>query len=305
MTRLAVRHFALNVYRWAGDSQDQLLGECLGPAARALHAAGRVSRFWFYRFDVRGPHLGALFGASADDAAEACAVLEARLDAYLAAFPCTAAPAAGELEKRHAECRGAVLCAMDAEPGLAPNNSYRIAPHPADGFFLRQTSPVAQQDELWSLLNELASWSISRLGPDAPGTAVRWIAAVDGALRRAALPVEACWRHYATTLRVGMKDQLQADEEAVVGALPRMLGERNLASLSRVWAEVEDAPQWASVDELVRRVMADDGRGLDERVRLLRTLNHSVLSQLGQPASLRIPLVLYAWLRSVRPALAC
>lgn len=304
MTRPTLQHFALNVYQWASDAQDQLLAECLGPAARALGREGLVSRFWFYRSDVRGPHLGTVF-ASADDAGEACAIFKARLDVYLAAFPCTAIPAAGELEKRHAECRGAVLCAIDAEPGLAPNNSYCFAPHPADGFFLRQTSLVAEQDELWSFLNELASWSISRLGPDAPRTAVRWIAAVDGALRRAALPAEACWRYYATTLRVGMKDQLQADEESVVGALPRMLGDRNLAALSRVWAEVEDAPQWAPLDELVRRVMADDGRALDERVRLLRTLNHSVLSQLGQPANLRIPLVLYAWLRSVRPVLAC
>jgi hypothetical protein len=102
-----------------------------------------------------------------------------------------------------------------------------------------------------------------------------------------------------------MKDQLRVDENAVVDALPRMLGERNLTVLSRAWAQVEDAPQWASVDELVRRVMADDGRALDERVRLLRTLNHSVLSQLGQPASLRIPVVLYAWLRNLRPASAC
>jgi hypothetical protein len=294
MTRPTLQHFALNVYQWASDAQDQLLAECLGPAARALGLEGLVSQFWFYRFDVRGPHLGVLFGASADDAAEACAVLEARLDAYLAAFPCTAVPEAGELEKRHTECRGAVLCAMDAEPGLAPNNSYCIAPHPADGFFLRQTS-----------LGELASWSISRLGPNAPRTAVRWIAAVDGALCRTGLPAEACWRYYATTLGVGMKDRLRANENAVVGALPRMLGERNLDALSRAWVEVEDAPQWSSVDELVRRVMADDGRALDERVRLLRTLNHSVLSQLGQPASLRIPVVLYAWLRHVRPAVAC
>lgn len=305
MTRPVLQHFALNVYHWASDAQDQLLTECLDPAVRALSAEGLVRQFWFYRFDVRGPHLGALFGACVNNETEACAILEARLDAYLAAFPCNAVFAVGELEKRHAECRGAVLCAMDAEPGLAPNNSYCLAPHPADGFFLRQTSLVAEQDELWPLLGELASWSISRLGPDAPRTAVRWIAAVDGALRRAALPAEACWRYYATTLRLGMKDQLQADEEASVGALPRMLGKRNLATLSRAWAEVENTPQWASVDDLVRRVMADDGRTLDERVRLLRTLNHSVLSQLGQPASLRIPLVLYAWLRSVRPALAC
>jgi hypothetical protein len=305
MTRPTLQHFALNVYQWTSNAQDQLLAECLGPAARSLGVDGLVRQFWFYRFDVRGPHLGVLFGASADGAAEACAVLKVRLDAYLATFPCTVVPAAGELEKRHAECRGAVLCAMDAEPGLAPNNSYCLAPHPADGFFLRQTSLVPEQDELWLLLGELAFWSISRLGPDAPRPAVRWFAAMDGALRRATLPAEACWRYYATTLRLGMKDQLRVDENAVVDALPRMLGERNLTVLSRAWAQVEDAPQWASVDELVRRVMADDGRALDERVRLLRTLNHSVLSQLGQPASLRIPVVLYAWLRNLRPASAC
>jgi hypothetical protein len=305
MTHLNLQYFALNVYQWTGDAQDRLLRECLGPAVRALSAREIVPRFWIYRFDVRGPHVGIIFGVLPEGGMEACAVLAARLDTYLAAAPCTAAPARRELEERHAQCRGAVLCTIDAEAGLAPNNSYRFAPHPVEGFLLRQTGLVAEQDEFWKLLGELASWCIDQLGPDASGAAVRWIAAVDGALRRSGEPVEACWRYYATTLLIGMKDRLRADEEAVVGALPRMLGERNLAALSRAWTEVEDAPQWASVDDLVRRVMADDGRALDERVRLLRTLNHSVLSQLGQPASLRIPLVLYAWLRNLRPALAC
>lgn len=306
MTRPHLQYFALNVYQWASDAQDRLLRECLGPAVRAVSAGGLIRRFWIYRFDARGPHVGVIFGVVPEAGVEACAGLSAHLDSYLAGAPCTAAPSLQELEERHVQCRGAVLCATDAEAGLAPNNSYSFSPHPVDGFFLRQTCSVSEQDEFWELLNELASWCIDQLGPDAPRTAVRWIAAVDGALHAICEHSEACWRYYATTLLIGMKDRLRADEEAVVSVLPRMLGERNLAILSRAWAEVEDAPQWAPVGELVQRVMADDGRSLDERVRLLRTLNHGVLSHLGQPAIQRIPPVVYAWLRSLRPEiLAC
>lgn len=301
MTAAGTSCFALNVYHWDWGAQDRLLARCLGPAARALWDAGRLTRFWHYRFDVRGPHVGVILGAPAEAADEACAGLRARLDAYLAAFPCTAVPAPGELQTRHDACR-ATLCAMDREPGLAPNNSVRIASHPPDGYFLHQAAGVADADALWALLGELAFWTIGLVAAGTRGAAVRWIAAVDGALRRTGAPAEACWRHYAGSLLLGMDDRLRADAEAASGTVARLVGERNRAALSRVWAEVEDAPPWPGTDRLVARVMADDGRSLADRCRLLRTINHSVLAQLGQPAELRIPLVLYAWLRSVQPA---
>jgi len=307
----AVEHLALNVYRWGEDAQDRVVARCVGPAVRALVDAGAVRRFWFTRFDARGPHVALFVGAPADRAEEAGAALSDAIGRGMAADPCTAVIAPEELEKRHDACRGAELSSIDAEPGFAPGDSLRIAPHPADGFLLRETATVADaaQDELWELMTELALWSAGRLGAqDAAGAAAHWIAAVDGALHRAGAPAEGWWRWYATTLMVGLADRIRDGGDDFAAAIPALLGERNLAAMERVWAEADRSPRrWEGVGRLIELVAADDGRRTElQRFRLFRLLNHSVLAQLARPVRLRTPLALFAWhrARTLAPAAA-
>jgi hypothetical protein len=56
--------------------------------------------------------------------------LGARVEAYLVEHPSTVDLAPEEVEKRHAECCGNQLTVLDAEPGLAPDNTFRVVRWP-------------------------------------------------------------------------------------------------------------------------------------------------------------------------------
>jgi hypothetical protein len=299
-----MEHLVCNVHHWGRGPTNRLLAECLVPAVRELRGAGLARRFWFQRFDARGPHLFVLLGTEPGRADELGRLLSTRLEAWIAAHPSTEPLTGDELRTRHEQCRGKRLCALDADPGFAANNSVRWAPHPPDGYPLDLAAGVAERDALWVLLSRLAEWTPGRLD-DAPGAAVRWMAAVDAELRRAHEVAEGYWRFHAGTLLTGLHDRLARDEAAVLEALGRGIGARNCEAFAGPWAVVQGGEAvWDGLGELLRVVLAADGRTMEQRLGLLREINHSVLSQLGQSVAAHVPLVLYAWLREASPALA-
>lgn len=289
-------HLALNVYFWGDSEVDRLLADCLGAAARELGDDGLLHRFWFTVFDARGPHVIAVLTALDDAVAHVQQRLGARLDRYLAEHPSTVALTAEELERRHSGCRGKQLSAIDAEPGFAPNNSYRIVAHPADGYPFNRSTGVATQDELWEIVQEVVFWAIDqRRARTATAAAVRWIGWIDRMLARAGADPAEFWRHHATTLLVHLDERLHEDEAAVLAAIAAV-GERNRAVFERLW---DDGPRPSACERLVEIVLADDGRTAEQKRRLLRDINHCTLAQLGQPVARHIPLVLYAWQRNL------
>ncbi len=297
-----MKHLALNVYQWQWDRQDGLLVHCLGPVMQELRSEGLVHRFWFYRFDARGPHVSVVLDVPETAETEVRARLGARLDGYLAARPCEGGLSLAELEQRHAECRGKQLCATDAEPGFAPNNSYRLAEHPSEKDPLWMAA-ITHGDDVRRLTFDLALWTIEQLRRGAgTAAAVRWIAAVDHALRRAAGPTDAYWRYHATTLLPRLGERLERDPARVFAALPALVGESNRRVFSRVWSEVEEGlPVWPHLDDLVALLLGDGAAPPSSWQRLVRSLDHSVLHQLRQPVRLHLPLVLFAWLRDGTP----
>lgn len=299
-----MEHAALDVYHWGAASQDRLLGECLGPAVRALREEGVVRRFWFHRFNARGPHLFVLIGMPPGRAEEALRRLGGALEAYLAAHPSPVALSPPELEALHAQCRGRSLSATDREPGFGANNSLRVAPHPAGAYLLRETAALGDgEDEAWDLMTELALWTTGevRAGRGEAG-AVAWIAAVDAALRRAGAPAEAHWRFYVTTLLHGLEERLEHAETEITRRLWEGLGPENRALFAAAWRRAADgAPVWPGVDRLAALLDGGEGRPAPERWRLLRETNHAVLAQLGMEVPLRVPLAIYAWLHGAAP----
>lgn len=297
-----MEHLACNVHHRGRRAEDRLLAECLAPAVRELRAEGLLERFWFQRFDARGPHLFLLLGTPPGRADALRGRLGPRLEAWLAAHPSEETLSDDELRTRHGQCRGKVLTVLDAGPGFAPNDTVHWAPHPPRGYPLAIAEGVADFDGLWRLLSDVAVWSLGRLA-DGTGVAVRWTAAMDAELRRAWPEAEGYWRYHASTLLVGLDERLQADEAAVLDALPRILGARNAATFGPAWEAAEGGESvWEPLPDLLRIVFADDGRAMPERLHLLREINHSVLGQLGQTVAARLPLVLFAWMRGLAPA---
>jgi hypothetical protein len=291
-------HLALHVYFWGESELNRLLTDCLGPAARDLRERGLLDRFWFTVFDTRGPHVIAILTASDQAIAAVRQQLCARLDRYLTEHPSTTLLTAGEIERRHAECRGKKLSAIDSEPGFAPNNSYQMAAHGPDGYPFKHGAGVPAADELWGAVQDVAFWAIDqRRDGTATAAAVRWIGWVNGALEGAGADAAKCWRYHAQTLLVYLEERLRKDEAAVLDALPGTVSERNRVVFDRLWDEEARPP---ACDRLVEIALADDGRTPEQKLQLLRDLNHCTLAQLGQPVQHHIPLILYAWQRSLQ-----
>ncbi|HEY0014947.1 MAG TPA: lantibiotic dehydratase C-terminal domain-containing protein [Longimicrobium sp.] len=296
--------FALNVYFWDAPEQNRLLTECLGPALHALRGGGAIEHFWFDRFDTRGPHLVLLLEAAADREAEVRAGLGTALDAYLATAPSTRVLDPGELERRHAQCRGKHLCSLDLLPGVEPNNSYRWVDVPHDAQVLRCT-PGMDPRTVGALLTDQALWSVDQLRRGGTtATAVRWAAGLTAAMERAGLDAAGFWRFYASTLVVRLRDPIAAGDPAVVEGLPRLIGPGNLAVFDPLWDSAGGAGAvWRGMDALARCVAAEPFES--ERTLFVRRFAHIVLAQLDQFVRFRIPLSLYAWHRTLlQPAAA-
>jgi hypothetical protein len=291
-------HLALHVYFWGESEISRLLTDCLGPATQELRDRGLLDRFWFTVFDTRGPHVMAIFTAPAGATGAIRQRLCARLDQYLAEHPSTTLLTPQDIERRHTECRGKKLSVIDAEPGFAPNNSYRMAAHRDDGYPFSRSDGVAAPDELWDVVQEVVFWAIDqRRNGTATSAAVRWIGWMSDALGRGGADAAKYWRYHAQTLLVYLEARLREDEAAVLAALPGAVSKRNRSAFDRLWDKEARPP---TCDRLVEIALGDDGRTLEQKQQLMRNLNHCTLAQLGQPVLHHIPLILYAWQRSLQ-----
>ena len=294
-------HIGVNVYFWGDAEPRRLLVDGLRPWALEAFQEGLARRFWYCPFDARGPHVFAIFAlgeTGEEERARLREFLAARVDAFLRESPSLAAPDPGELEQRHAECRGKFMCNADREEGLAPNNSFILFDQEPDGYPWSMSSGIAAADDLCQLLSDLSFWCLSQLerGSQTPA-AIRWLAAVDRALARHGQSAADSWELHATTLVLPLAERLKSQRDEVLSSLPAAVSERNRQVFSRLWQDAgSDSLMEAHADRLVEIVTAE------RRFRTLRDVNHGILGQLGQPVMFHIPLVLYAWQRNLPPS---
>jgi hypothetical protein len=295
-----MKNLGLVVYSWGPRNQDRLIVECLGPAVRELIEAGLASRFWFDRFDARGPHVLFLVSLEDDHFQAARERLAEQVEAYLSAHPSEEVLTPEDLADRHAGCRGKVQCEADARPGFGANNSFVLFEHGPRDYPFWLSAGVAEEERIWSLLSDLAFWAIDQLAAR-PGrvpfeAAVRWSAELDRALRAAGLEPAGYWRYHATTLILGLDERLETKEEEVLASLPGSVGEKNLSAFERIWSE--SANVWPSVSTLVHLVFQGDRKAARQWA-LLREIVHGLFKQLSLPVRLHIPVVLFGWHQNV------
>lgn len=295
-------HLALNVYHWGDAPQHRLLVECLGPAAQELAGDGLLRRFWFTRFDTRGPHVFALFTPAPGRAEELRGRVAALVEAHLRTHPSDVFISAEELERRHVECRGKELSAIDAEPGIALNDSWRWAQHGDGAYPFGLAAGVEDADAFWGGVQSVALETIAHVR-ERTGTAaaVRWIAAVDRGLAAAEVNAAEFWHYHASTLLPYLQQRLEEDEAQVLAGLEEAVSGPNRALFQRLW---DDGEAWPQARPLVRAAVSARPAEGRSRWALLREVNHFTLAQLGQPVMHNIPLVLYAWHRALAPAAA-
>jgi hypothetical protein len=297
MKRSPERHLGLVAYCWGMSEQSRLLASCLAPAVADLRGHG-LRRFWFDRFDARGPHVFALFTVPSERFEEVRNLLDSRLAAWLADHPCQVEITEEELIARHRACRGIALCEVDAEEGFAANNTVRFFEQPHDGYPFTFGRSLADPDQLWDLLDGLTAWMLDRLARE-PGSTptdagVRWLASLAHILPRHFVAPEAYWHHHVASLIPNL--QRAADDEEMVRRVTRALGERNEAALAAVWEGARPEPlPWPDLPRLLDLLAsADSSKGPGPK-ELLRMIVHIALKQLGVPIKLQRTLLLYGW----------
>jgi hypothetical protein len=294
-------HLGACVYYWGDQEQNRLLLDGVRPWALEARRCGLAERLWYCRFDARGPHVFALFATAAESRAALGAFLSSHIQGFLSNSPSAAVLSPDELQRRHEDCRGKALCAEHREPGFAPNNSFSLFDHDPSGYPLQLSAAMRAADEFWWRTGELTLWTLDQLeGGRGQAAAVRWLAAMHAALQRRRLPAEEYWRMHASTLIPSLAARLEAEGQAALDSVTRAIGERNREAFSRIWNDPgAEGRLGFDVDGIVGPVVADDGRAVRERFDVLREVNHCVLSQLGHKVRLHIPMVLFAWQRSL------
>jgi len=249
-------HLGIVVYAWGALAQDQLLLDCLGPAAGELGRRGSARRFWFDRFDARGPHLFALLTVPPEAREEIAATLAARLAAHLAAHPSTLEIPAERLARLHGETRGKRQCEPDGRTGVAPNNSFEIFHHPERGYPFHLSAGLPDEEEIWNLAADLSLWTISQLaarpGSPAMAAARHWAASVSRELQRAGVRPADYWRYHAGSLIPGLLEGVGREEEtSALASLASGLGAASSA-FDRAWREMAaEAPVWPGLPRLI------------------------------------------------------
>jgi hypothetical protein len=299
-------HVGTNVYCWDQEAQNRLLAECLGPLTEELRQDFGFTRFWFDRFDARGPHIVALFSVPLGADLIVAERLENRLLAYLAIHSRPGATLRKQVETRHESCLGMALCDVDSEPGIADENSYRIFWHSSWGYPYRLTRglPPNVAAETWELIDELTRWTVAQIAMNPAESPVRkavlWLASFERLLREMHPDAESYWKFHASTLLFGIPQQLEKDERQVYAGLDSAIRPNNERVFSALWEEDRrSGPCWPPLRDLIECVITQAEPPERSPWRLAREIVHWTLKQLCLYVASEIPLVLYAWRRNL------
>jgi len=292
-------YIGANIYYWGKAEQRRLLLEGMRQWALDACLQGLADRFWYCPFDKRGPHLFVLFGTRSKAQDGTHDFLLGRISRYLAESPSRTIISLEEIQRRDSECRGKTLCAPDRIPGFATNNSFVLFLHAARDYPMSLSSGMAAEDDFWRRISDLTLWLLGELEHGNGKAAIRWLVAVSRSIERCGIEAADYWRFHVKCLlpKLRIDDAARRD---IQETLSHTIGKHNDQVFSATWTEASTSE--ANVfdsDRLVQIALADDGRSLQQRFQLLRNVNHVALSQLGHTVHLHLPMVLFAWQRSL------
>lgn len=292
-----MRYLGINIYYWGSGEQQQLRKELRRWVAEA-EERGLLQRFWYTSFDSRGPHLFALFATRQEDYSALESMLRQRAEAFLVSFPSLTELSLDELTIRHGECRGTVMNCVDRMDGIAANNTFEVFEHDDASFPFKITGKMERPELIWERIDLASRWTLDLATGNRARAALQWLRAIDRALTRKAVPSSLYWRFHAGTLMLRLEEFLEARGETVEQWLAKAVTQRNHAMFSEVWNSSGEIP--VDSDALVSALLSTPGLELNERFRIMRDLDHTILLQLGQLVRLQIPMVLFAWQQSLQ-----
>jgi hypothetical protein len=298
-------HLGFNIYYGNQKAQNHFLVHCLRPAIEEARREFPL-RFWFDRFDARGPHIFLLVTVPGHCREEARSLLSVRFSEFFDAGPNPEPMGPEEARARHEGCKGKGICEVDREAGMAEDNSYRSFEQPPHGYPFFLTRSLDREEELWRLLDDQASWTISQLAETMPKPAtargILWLAAFDRLLAAKMPQVEEYWSYHAGTLLLSLSAHLAENEQDVYRRLPGSIGARNRQSFESLWGQETSDSAWPDLSRLLDCVVFDPHLSRRQTCALLREIVHTTLKQLGIATQLHVPLLLFAWSLHLPPS---
>jgi hypothetical protein len=290
-----------NVYLWDHGLQNRFLARCVRPAVADLRERYPGVRFWFDRYDLRGPHIWLLTLPPLSAREETRSLLTRSFEDFLRREPEAPPADAGVIEARHAACRGRILCSIDCRPGLADDRTYAFFDHGRDGYPFHLTRYADDEGKLWGLLDELATWTLDQVAAGRPlVTALAWLSALDGIVAEVQGSSEPLWRHFASTLLLDLPERLATDEERALAALPGAVGEGNRRRFQPIWSRAQQTPPpFAPLPRLVETALSCTPPPELSSWALLREVAHIALKQLSVHGPFEVPMILFAWSQSL------
>ena len=290
-----------NVYLWDRDLQNRFLARYLRPAMTELRDRFTDFRFWFDRYDIRGPHIWLLTFPPPSTRDATRSLLIRCFDDFLRHEAMGSPTDTKAIEARHAACRGRPLCSIDRQPGLAEERTYSFFDHGPDGYPFHLTRHAEDEEKLWHSLDELATWTLDRVAAGKPlATALAWLSNLDAIVVKVEGSAEPFWRYFASTLLLDLPERLATDEAAALAALPGALGEGNRRRFQPIWSRAHQAPPpFSPLPRLVETTLNWTPPPELSSWTLLREVAHSTLKQLAVHGAFEIPMILFAWSQSL------
>ena len=145
-----------NAYWWGESYQDALLAKAILPLFQQLIAECGLSRLWYDRATLRGPHIFALMTVPVELEKQAQALMLAALTKARNDQPSRYQISSQELQALHLDAGDKALCDADHEDGLAANNTFAIFVHrdadTATRTFIGMLKRVASSGDAWNVL---------------------------------------------------------------------------------------------------------------------------------------------------------
>ena len=296
-----------NIYYWGIEEQNRLIGECLLPALRNICKGRKVSRVWYDRSNIRGPHLFLLLTTRDSHCPAFCSDLLRELHRYLQLRPSMKHLTETELLLLHDDMHGVTYCDKDLLGGLCANNSVsQFVWFDDEKHFPGRICRSKGRKALFSFAKKMSLLAMRQVsGPDPKACdtfGLQFLMACDEILFDSREEANRYWRFHAGTL-IRNIDPERLSPEITTALLARTVSEATL-SLSRTWranlahslvrkgrtASKNKMPVMmaVSVVQAFRDALRKIGGDAD---RIRRELIHVFLRQLGIPVLREIPMV--------------
>jgi hypothetical protein len=288
---------AVNIYYWGAIQQNRSLFDRIRFWSKELRYSGFISFRWYTFFDLRGTHAFILFGTT--KRRELCSVLKKEISLFLKFEPSNASFKREQIWYHHQACAGKYLCASDLLDGVAPNNSFVLAPHDLHIYPLGFPFSAWGDSDFCKSIDALASWALNQSHPGR--SALLWLSFLDKFIKKTQISNTEFWWFMLNCLKPEIPYVRREGMQSQIAKLRKAIGLENIQNFSHCISDLNRIKEELLDSEVLSFKLFDDK---DATVRILREISHNVMFQLRLTTPQHIPLLCFMLLNALQNELA-